>query len=105
MTGFPLSPRLVMTAAVAAAVEEEPQLRDFVHDCLRRYVSGDDGELDAHDKRVNRQALKTGERLLASYPLPEGFDGRDRRLWIITDATYDETGERYATTILWPSDY
>jgi hypothetical protein len=105
MTGFPLSPSLVMTAAVAQACDEEPKLRAFVTTCIRRYVNGDDGDCDLHDKRVNRQAVKDGSRIIAAYVLPEDIDcGRDDRLWIITDADIGG-GVRYATTILWPSDY
>lgn len=34
---------------------------------LRRHLNGDWGDLDVHDKRVNDQALKSGDRILSAY--------------------------------------
>ncbi len=63
-----------------------------------RHISGDWGELDEHDRRVNETALKTGRRLLSSYPFgSEG--GPTSKVWVITEA------DRSATTILLPEEY
>ena len=62
---------------------------------LDRHQRGDWGDLDAHDRAVNRQALLAGERLLSSYLLPES----NEKIWIITEA------DRSVTTLLLPSEY
>ena len=61
---------------------------------LHRHLSGDWGDLDAHDRRENERALKTGARLFSSYAV-----GPENKLWIITEA------DRSSTTILLPRDY
>ena len=58
-------------------------------DCLRRHVSGDWGDLDAHDKAVNETAVLAGGRILSKYG----------ELWIITER------DRSITTLLLPSEY
>jgi hypothetical protein len=68
---------------------------------LVRHVALDPGSLDAHDQKVNRDALRTGARIFSSYKLGEG---RDSRVWIITDAADDE-GVRASTCILTPDCY
>jgi hypothetical protein len=61
---------------------------------LRRHLSGDWGELDDHDKAVNRQALEMGLRVMSSYRIRTGA-----KVWIITEA------DRSVTTVLLPSEY
>jgi hypothetical protein len=70
-------------------------------DLLSRHAHGDWGDLDAHDKRANQAALKSGARIFSAYG--EG----DAKLWIITDAAYspENPRERQVTTILRPEDY
>jgi hypothetical protein len=65
---------------------------------LARHASGDDGDLDAFDKRQNRQAVREGLRILSAYDVPVG-DGKTERIWIITEA------DRSTTTVLLPSEY
>ena len=60
---------------------------------LARHVSGDWGELDAHDRRANERSLERGWRVLSSYTVGEG------RVWVITEA------DRSVTTILLPDEY
>lgn len=69
---------------------EDCDIRDY----LIRHLTGDWGELDAHDRKVNEEALRNSHRLLSSYTLPDG-----KTLWIITDA------DRSATTALTPQEY
>jgi hypothetical protein len=77
-------------------------LQDFgpalIAQLLRRHLSGDWGDLDAHDIRANNQALETGARLLSAYETPAG------RCWIITEAT-DDAGLRRSICVLRPQDY
>jgi hypothetical protein len=69
--------------------------------CLLCHISGDWGDLDDEDKQANEQALITGARIISAYHLPS-FD--NLKIWIITEAA-NSHGERYATTILLPSEY
>jgi hypothetical protein len=72
-------------------------LQDFgpalIAELLHRHASGDWGNLDAHDRRENERALKTGARLFSAYETPAG------RCWIITESN------RSSTCILLPSEY
>ncbi len=61
---------------------------------LSRHVCGDWGEVDAHDRAVNENALKTGAaRLLSAYTVA------GKRIWVITEASRTET------TILLQEEY
>ena len=82
--------RIVATPGALEVLEEagvEPR------ELLRRHLSGDWGELDAHDRRENARSLKHGFRVLSSYPV-----GR-QKVWIITEA------DRSSTTLLLPEEY
>lgn len=61
---------------------------------LRRHLTGDWGDLDAHDRAANKTALQIGARIFSSYRMPDG-----EKLWIITEA------DRSATTFLLPGEY
>ena len=61
---------------------------------LRRHVSGDWGDLDAHDRDANERALLKGERLLSVYRSAGGV-----RFYVITERN------RTLTTVLLPEDY
>ncbi len=63
------------------------------HELLRRHLSGDWGELDAHDRRENARSLKHGFRVLSSYPVG------GQKVWVITEA------DRSSTCLLLPSEY
>ncbi len=61
---------------------------------LERHLSGDWGEVDAHDRRENERSVKHGWRILSAYALPGG-----RKVWIITEA------DRSSTCVLLPGEY
>jgi len=61
---------------------------------LFRHVSGDWGNVDAHDVRENELSLREGFRLLSSYTLRTGVE-----IWIITEA------DRSVTTLLLADEY
>lgn len=63
------------------------------HDCLRRHLQGDWGDLCKNDRQENEFSLKNGFRLFSAYETPDG------KLWIITEA------DRSATTMLLPEEY
>ncbi|MDP9353162.1 MAG: hypothetical protein M3P51_16700 [Chloroflexota bacterium] len=74
-------------------------------DFLQRHLSGDWGELDAHDSRLNDAAVRSGEdRIFSSYRTSTG-----EKLWIIiiwnlkstytlvdASAAYGDTGRERA---------
>ncbi len=80
--------------ATPAALAEMAIAGESPSRLIARHQSGDWGEVDAHDRRENEQALKTGARLLSSYPLWTGA-----KVWIITES------DRSSTTILLPEEY
>lgn len=83
----------LITPGAAKAFESNP---NELIACLRRHVSGDWGELDAHDKRANNDALNpdSPQRILSAYTLANGV-----KVWIITE------WDRSVTTILLPEEY
>ena len=66
-----------------------------------RHVSGDFGELDAHDLRANEEAIACGFRVFSAYTLSRdlGSKPESTRIWCITEA------DRSVTTLLRPEDY
>ena len=65
-----------------------------VNSGLIRHMDGDWGDVPAADRRLNQQALKSGERLMSEYRSSKGV-----RYWIITE------WDRSVTTILLPTYY
>ncbi len=84
---FPLG-RVVITATAQAVIP--PAL---VSISIARHESGDDGDLDAEDKQINKDALKHGGRIFSAYETPQ-----KKKFWIITEA------DRSVTTVLLPED-
>ncbi|WP_018988626.1 hypothetical protein [Aromatoleum toluclasticum] len=83
---------VVMTIGVDALVRQG-RLNPAPY--LRRHLSGDWGDLDEGDRRLNDAALESGEdRLFSSYRVAP-----DLKLWIITE------WDRSVTTLLLPSEY
>lgn len=61
---------------------------------LRRHIQGDWGDLEEHDREMNRIALTDGLRLFSAYEV-----SAIHVVWIITEA------DRSVTTFLLPSEY
>ena len=97
---------LAATAAVVEWVEHDAESRRrWLTGCVERHASGDWGDLDPDDCRLNDlAAARHDERVLSRYQLPPGHtnDAPDDAVWIITDDLGDTESP---TTILWPSDY
>ena len=89
--------RILMTPGAIAAFEKAGEV-PFGY--LRRHASGDWGELDDHDKRMNDEAIRhEGDpekqgRVLSAYVLQH-----NTKIWIITEH------DRSVTTILLPEEY
>ncbi len=81
--------RIVATANAVRQLSQEDVLM-----ALSRHQSGDWGDVNAHDRTANEQALRSGLRLLSAYMSSTGS-----RFWIITEA------DRSMTTVLMPEDY
>jgi hypothetical protein len=81
--------RVVRTQGVIAEVPEDEALKG-----LLRHISGDWGDLDEQDWKVNDTARTCGFRLLSRYVSPSGT-----AFWIITEH------DRSVTTILLPEEY
>jgi hypothetical protein len=88
----PLPVPLGQTVATPAALRV--LTRPDIAAALRRHAAGDWGDVDAHDRTANDDALRTGERLLSVYRAANGT-----AFWVITEA------DRSVTTVLLPDDY
>ena len=86
--------------ALEAIISARQKPSDFLH----RHITGDWGDLDAHDTRANESAMRTGLMLFSSYKTACG-----ETLWVITEPVDLEHGgkaeRRELTTILLPGDY
>lgn len=83
--------RVTATPEALAALRRNNQAgQDFLH----RHARGDWGEVSAHDRAANEDALIHGLRLLSAYRLRDGT-----KLWVITEA------DRSVTTLLLPHEY
>ena len=101
--------QLVATRAVADLQESNKEFDEFLRTCLGRYLNNDWGDLEKEDKQMNDDAVKSGERILASYKFPDNapwtnddlnmYGGKEDRIWIITEL------DRSVTTILFPGEY
>lgn len=98
----PVSFSLGRVVATPGALEALEKVGQAPVDYLQRHAKGDWGEaLCDEDKQANAEALVHGTRLLSAYVLPD-----ETKLWIITDGVINQdTGERYATTVLLPEEY
>ena len=84
--------QIVMTSGVDALIEAG---RLDPAPYLYRHLSGDLGDLNDSDRRLNDAALQSGEdRLFSSYQVAPNL-----KLWIITE------WDRSVTTLLLPSEY
>jgi hypothetical protein len=79
--------RITDGAAAALGVDEAVVM-------VRRHLTGDWGEMDAHDRRVNREAAHDGNRVVSQYRAASGA-----LIWVVTEA------DRSATTLLLPEEF
>lgn len=100
--------QLVATRAVAELQESNNEFAIFIQACLNKYLNNNWGDLEEDDKKMNDQAVKSGEeRILAAYSFPlnapwdatNGWGGKEDKIWIITE------WDRSVTTILFPGEY
>lgn len=85
---FKLGTIIATEGALALLIDDE------ISFAILRHRSGDWGEVDAHDRERNEDALTHEGRLVSVYRSRSG-----ERVYVITDA------DRSRTTILLPSEY
>jgi hypothetical protein len=90
---------LGQVVATPGALEALRDAGQQPHEFLTRHVTGDWGDLDHEDRRLNDAAVIDGSRILSAYTTLKG-----ERVWVITEAI-DDQGRRAATTLLRPEDY
>lgn len=83
--------RLLATPAAMAALDA---VGVSVFSLVNRHARGDWGDVCDEDRQHNDLAAIAGQRVLSSYPLPDG-----QKVWILTE------WDRSATTVLLPDDY
>jgi hypothetical protein len=88
--------QVVATPAALRALEESGQRPDGF---LDRHLTGDWGIVSPDDQRANKEALRSGARLLSAYETKSGV-----KIWVITEAAGDD-GHRASTCVLLPEDY
>jgi hypothetical protein len=85
--------------ATPRALEALRDADEQPHEFLTRHVTGDWGELDDEDRRLNDTALIDGSRILSAYTTHTG-----QSIWVIAEAVGDD-GRRAATTLLRLAEY
>ena len=88
--------QIVATPGALDALAESGQTFEFF---LEKHLTGDWGEVDAEDQKLNDQAVRDGSRLLSSYRTLRGVV-----LWLVTEAVGDD-GERASTCATTPDEY
>lgn len=88
--------RLLMTSGIAEAMQNSIAFSKFVSGSISRYVNADWGNTHPDDCKLNRQAIRHGDRIFAVYINP---DEPHETIWIITES------DRKHTTVLFPEEY
>ena len=62
--------KVVCTRAVWETMEENEVFKRFVSGCLSRYILYDLGDTCPEDWKLNNQAVRDGDRVMAVYNIP-----------------------------------
>ncbi len=95
--------RVVMSAAVADAANEDFTFSVFVQRCLSRFFSCDWGDLCAEDLKVVEEDYKDSRPLIASYRYFVGDRFQDE-VWVSRDRSYEDSKD-WTVTVMFPADY
>jgi hypothetical protein len=88
--------RVVATAGVKACMDNDPEFKEFIYQCvIERHKKLDWGQLCEEDKELNESSLNMFARIQSSYEHEMDYE----KVWIITEA------DRSLTTVLFPSEY
>lgn len=85
--------KLIITNGIQNIINEDPSFQYELVNYLNRYLNEDWGILCDSDKQMNEAAIKTNERILASYDTTKG------NIYVITER------DRSCTTILLRNEY
>lgn len=88
---------VVITQGTAQAMASFENSAKKFAELLVRHATGDWGELDESDKRINDRAVTDGNMILSQYRIND-----ETVFWIISDPA-DEAGQR-VTTVLLPEE-
>lgn len=83
----------VMTRGVSDAMDVDDKFATEVFEARQKYRKGDWGDTCEEDKKLNNEAVKNGDRIVALYKTSKG------NIFIITEC------DRSATTILFTYEY
>lgn len=94
---------ILLTGGIRRDAEEDPE-REYIFSCLRRFFSGDYGEIPAEDTESNRRELQAGTgRIVARY---KGQGRLKQDFYIISYFTEGRTEPDYNyTSVLYLMDY
>jgi hypothetical protein len=91
--------KTVQTQGIAHESKDDPIFARNIQTIFTRYIGGDWGDLCDDDKKMNDDAVATGDdRILASYLVPTA-NAETKKVYIITE--YD----RSVTTVLFADEY
>lgn len=93
---FDLGNVVITRRGAQAMASFENSAKKFA-ELLVRHATGDWGELDESDKRMNDRAVTNGNMILSQYRI-----GDELMLWVISDPA-DDAGRR-VTTVLLPEE-
>jgi hypothetical protein len=86
--------KLGRVVATPAALDLMESSGVAIWSLVARHVAGDFGDVDAHDRQANQEAIRSGERILSSYVLPN-----QEKVWVLTEA------DRSSTCVMTPYCY
>lgn len=91
--------QLVQTSGIAAESQNDPVFGHNIRAILNRYLKGDWGDMCDEDKKMNNNAVASGDdRILAAYNVPNS-QTETKKVYIITE------WDRSVTTILFANEY
>jgi hypothetical protein len=90
---------MYITSGVQEVMANNESFSKFVYNSLIRFRKKDWGTLDEQDRKMNDEAVQSGERILAAYELPSTKELSAQKIWIIMEYGHRET------TILFPNEY
>lgn len=91
--------RVVQTSGIAHECENDPVFAHNIRNIFFRYTKKDWGDLGSDDKKMNDDAVDSGDdRILAAYNVPNS-QGETKKVYIITER------DRSATTVLFADEY
>lgn len=89
----------VATAGISNACQNDPIFAHNIKDIFFRYTKQDWGDLSPDDKKLNDDAIKSGEdRILAAYHVANSQQ-ETQKVYIITE------WDRSVTTVLFADEY